>query len=35
MKKTKQLLAMGFESSSGVTDEFKAFYSTFKSEFKK
>jgi len=35
MKKTNQLLAMGFESSSGVTDEFKAFYSTFRSEFKK
>ncbi|MDA3779889.1 MAG: hypothetical protein PF487_06675 [Bacteroidales bacterium] len=35
MKKTKQLLSMGLESSSGLTKEFKQFYSTFRTEFKK
>jgi len=35
MKKTNQLLSIGFESSSGLTEEFKQFYSTFRSEFKK
>ena len=34
MKKTIQLLRQGFESSSGLTEEFKTFYQTFKREFK-
>ena len=33
MKKSIALLLGGFESSSGTTPEFKAFYSTFKKEF--
>lgn len=32
MKKSLSLLRQGFESSSGVTPEFMAFYKTFKSE---
>lgn len=35
MKKTNQLLRIPFESSSGLTEEFKHFYSTFRTEFKK
>lgn len=35
MKKSLELLMAGFESSSGVTEEFKKFYRTFKSEFSK
>lgn len=33
MKKTIQLLSIPFESSSGLTEEFKHFYNTFKKEF--
>ena len=35
MKKTIALLKQGFESSSGLTQEFKTFFQTFKKEFKK
>jgi len=35
MKKSIQLLQQGFESSSGLTPEFKQFYIIFKSEFTK
>ena len=35
MKKSIALLRAGFQSSSGTTPEFKAFFSTFKREFKK
>ena len=35
MKKTLSLLSQGFESSSYKTEEFKAFYRTFKSELTK
>jgi hypothetical protein len=35
MKQTIKLLNVGFESSSGLTPEFKKFYSVFKSEFSK
>jgi hypothetical protein len=35
MKKTIQLLKQGFESSSGLTLEFRTFYLTFKKEFTK
>ena len=33
MKNTRAMLLDGFESSSGTTPEFKAFYQTFKREF--
>jgi len=35
MKNTIKLLILGFESSSGLTEQFKKFYTTFKREFKK
>lgn len=35
MKNTRAMLLNGFESSSGTTPEFKAFYQTFKREFTK
>jgi len=35
MKNTIKLLISGFESSSGLTEQFKKFYTTFKREFKK
>lgn len=35
MKKSLALLAKGFQSSSGLTPEFKLFFSTFKKEFTK
>ena len=34
MKKTLRLLRQGFQTSSGMTPEFKAFAKTFKSELK-
>lgn len=35
MKKSVQMLSRGFESSSGMTDEFASFVSVFKKEFTK
>lgn len=35
MKKSIELLQMGFQSSSGLTPEFAEFYKTFKKEFTK